>query len=72
MKRNSIAIVKHLVYISLEIVFLWQIFPISDGDGVGIATVVSVVEYCINLACDVICLLILFQAGLLRGSLVSF
>lgn len=60
-KQNSIAIVKHLVYISLEIMFLWQIFPLSESNGVGIATVVSVVEYCINLACDVICLLYCFR-----------
>lgn len=39
MKQNSIAVVKHLVYISLEIMFLWQIFPLCDDDGVDIVTI---------------------------------
>lgn len=40
-KQNSIAIVKHLVYISLDI-FLWQIFPLCDDNGVGIVMIVFV------------------------------
>lgn len=41
-KQNSIAIAEHLAYISLEIMFLWQIFPLCDNNGVGIAAVVFV------------------------------
>lgn len=52
-KQNSTATVKHLDYISLEIMFLWQIFPLCDDNGVCIVPLVFVMEYCINLACDV-------------------
>lgn len=31
---------KHLVYISLEIMFLWQIFPLCDNSDVGIVSIV--------------------------------